>query len=483
MVFLKTRYLRNGAWILALAVSATAAPRDLARMSGETERLSAQVGPKVVQIITQGVKVAGAGEEQPVGALIAERGCGSGFLVSADGYIVTNAHVIANATRIKVMVQPAQVGAMVEYAGSVVGVDSDNDLAVLKIDAKGMPFFDLGQRAEEARQGQLVLAYGSPMGLSQSATFGMVSAIQRQLGVDDPRTYIQTDAPINPGNSGGPLVDLTGALLGINTMILSQSGGNEGIGLAVPAEVIEHTYAGLRKAGTVARPRLGIQPRSLTPELITGLQLKTQKGVLIEDVAPYGPAATSGLLPGDVLVSLNSEPVHTIRDLYRTESGLTAGKTADVAVMRGADMRLLRITPLAPRESGASSNVTEKENLVFRLGIYGATLTPEMASSLGGLRDGRGVLVLGLAGTGIAGESLIAPGDVVHEVNGHAVESVEKLRAALKAIDEGTAVVLQVERGGTLSYVMPGGMTTAGHQPKKTSAAQTGTIAGANLVY
>ncbi len=204
MDFLKTRYLRNGAWILALAVSATAAPRDLARMSGETERLSAQVGPKVVQIITQGVKVAGAGEEQPVGALIAERGCGSGFLVSADGYIVTNAHVIANATRIKVMVQPAQAGAMVEYAGSVVGVDSDNDLAVLKIDAKGMPFFDLGQRAEEARQGQLVLAYGSPMGLSQSATFGMVSAIQRQLGVDDPRTYIQTDAPINPGKLGRP---------------------------------------------------------------------------------------------------------------------------------------------------------------------------------------------------------------------------------------------------------------------------------------
>jgi serine protease Do len=461
-------------WLLMLGTPLSAvyaAPGsvgELAKVSGETERLSAEVGPKVVQIVTQGVKVTGGGEEQPAGILVAERGCGSGFFVSADGYLFTNAHVVANATRIKVLVQLAGKRSLVDYAGTVVGVDADNDLALLKIAVESVPFFDLSRRAE-ARQGQLVLAYGSPMGLSQSATFGMVSAVDRQLTADDPRGFIQTDAPINPGNSGGPLVDLNGTLLGINTLILSQSGGNEGVGLAAPLEVIERAYAGLRNGGTMSRPRLGIQPRSLTPDLIAGLKLKTRKGVLVEDVLPYGAGATAGVQPGDVLVSLNGAAVRNIRELYRAETGLTAGKEADLAVMRGENLRLLRITPVAARESAPvlGPGVTEKDNLVFRLGLYGATLTPEIVSGLGGLREGRGVLVLGLAGTGLAGQNGIAPGDVVHEVNGQAVDGVEGLRAALEGIDEGAPLVLQLERGGMHSYVTPGGTTGNEHVPKK----------------
>ena len=473
---LENRWLQSSLWLLMLGTPWTgiyAAPRtvrDLARMSGETERLSAEVGPKVVQIVTQGVKVTGAGEDQPAGILIAERGCGSGFFVSADGYLFTNAHVVANATRIKVLVQRAGKTSLAEYAGTVVGVDADNDLALLKIAVQSVPFFDLSLGAE-ARQGELVLAYGSPMGLSQSATFGMVSAVDRQLTADDPRSFIQTDAPINPGNSGGPLVDLNGTLLGINTLILSQSGGNEGVGLAAPSEVIERAYAGLREHGTVSRPRLGIQPRSLTPDLIAGLKLKTRKGVLVEDVLPYGAGAEAGVQPGDVLVSLNGVAVHNIRELYRAETGLTAGKEADLAVMRGENLRLLRITPVAARESSPvlAPGVTEKDNLVFRLGVYGATLTPEMLSGLGGLREGSGVLVLGLAGTGLAGQNGIAPGDIVHEVNGQAVDSVDGLRAALEGIDEGAPLVLQIERAGMHSYVTPGGMTGNEHVPKKAS--------------
>jgi serine protease Do len=309
------------------------------------------------------------------------------------------------------------------------------------------------------------------MGLSQSATFGMVSAVDRQLTADDPRSFIQTDAPINPGNSGGPLVDLSGKLLGINTLILSQSGGNEGVGLAAPREVIERAYAGLRDGGTLARPRLGIQPRSLTADLIAGLKLKARQGVLVEDVLPYGAGASAGLLPGDVMVALNGAAVHNIRDLYRAETGLTAGKEADLTVMRGENLRLLRITPVAARENAPvlAPGVTEKDNLVFRLGVYGATLTPEMVSGLGGLREGRGVLVLGLAGTGLAGQSAIAPGDVVHEVNGQPVDDVDGLRNALAGIEEGAPLVVQIERAGMHSYVTPGGMTGNEHVPKKAS--------------
>src|ERR1022692_1310241 len=214
MAVARNSWFAVGMWWLALGapawlsaaekLSATAAApgavRELERLSGQMESLSAAVGPKVVQITTQGIKVAGAGEQQPVGVLVAEHGRGSGFFVESGGYLLTNAHVIANATRITVVVQPAngsvRTGSTREYPGSVVGVDEDNDLAVLKIDVEGVPFFDLsGNRA--ARQGELVLAYGSPMGLSQSASLGLVSAVERQLNPDDPRTYIQTDASLN----------------------------------------------------------------------------------------------------------------------------------------------------------------------------------------------------------------------------------------------------------------------------------------------
>lgn len=491
--------LSLGLWILAApafgAAASSATVRDLQRTAGDTERVSAAVGPKVVLIQTQSLKVAGSGDEQPAGVLVAERGRGSGFFVSSDGYLITNAHVVANATRIKVVMRAtgsdASADSPLDYIASVAGIDADNDLALLKVEVHGVPFFDLSRddlsRDAKPRQGQLVLVYGSPMGLAQSASLGMVSAVDRQLGPDDPRTYIQTDASMNPGNSGGPLVDLEGRLLGINTMILSQSGGSEGLGFAVPLEVIRHSYAALRDHGTMARPRLGIQPRSLTADLIAGLALKARQGVLVEDVEPFGPAVTAGLLPGDVLLSLGTEPIHNLRDLYRAEYSLSAGTPVDLSVMRGADTRLLQITPgLAHNNPTAltAGNVTEKDNLVFRLGMYGASLTPEVASSLGGLRGGPGVLVLALAGLGLGRQNPIEPGDVVHAVNGIAVDAVESLRSALEAIPDGSPIVLQIERAGMLSYVTPGAISGAEQRLKKTSSTtHTDTGATRPLAY
>ena len=470
-------WLHGSVGMLMLAAPAFAAEvlpasmRELGRTGGELEQLSAAVGPKVVQITTQSLKVADAGDDEPAGVLVAERGRGSGFFVTSDGYLLTNAHVVSNATRIRVLVPGTGSGASQrEYPASVVGIDGDNDLAVLKVEVQGVPFFDLTRDAT-ARQGELVLAYGSPMGLAQSASLGMVSAVDRQLSPDDPRTYIQTDASMNPGNSGGPLVDLEGRLLGINTMILSQSGGSEGLGFAVPLDVIRHSYTGIRAGGAMSRPLLGIQPRSLTAELIAGLGLKVRQGVLVDDVDPYGPASAAGVLPGDVLVSLGAEPIHTLRDLYHAEYELSAGTPVDVTVMRGADARLLKITPDRPRKTQpalSAGSVTEKDNLVFRLGMYGATLTPSLASTLGGLRNGSGVLVLALAGVGLAGQNSLEPADVIHAVNGAAVDGVESLRHTLEGIPDGAPTVLQVERSGVLSYVIPGAMSSAEERLKKT---------------
>jgi serine protease Do len=429
----------------------------------------------VVQISTQSLKVAGNGDEEPTGVLVAEGGRGSGFFVSSDGYLITNAHVVANSTRIRVMVpvpDSAKSATSREYSATVVGTDADNDLALLKVDIQGVPFFDLARDAA-AHQGQLVLAYGSPMGLAQSASLGLVSAIDRQLAPDDPRVFIQTDASMNPGNSGGPLVDLDGKLLGVNTMILSQSGGSEGLGFAVPLEVIRHSYAALRTRGNVTRPRLGIQPRNLTADLIAGLGLKIRQGVLVEDVDPNGPGAAAGLVPGDVLVSLAAEPIYTLRDLFRVESSLTPGTSVELAVMRGPDAQLLRLTPdPAPQTPSALSaaRVTEKDNLVFRLGMYGTTLTPPLASTLGGLRGGAGVLVLALAGAGLPGQNALEVADVIHAVNGEPVDSVESLRNSLEAIPDGDPLVLQVERDGLLSYVIPGAMPGSEQRLKKTSS-------------
>ena len=426
------------------------------------ERLSITVAPKVVQIATEGLRITGSGENRPAGVLVAEHGRGSGFFVSSDGYLLTNAHVISNAAHIAVLVQTGTAsldgGQTREYEARVAGVDDDNDLALLKIDAENLPFFDLAS-GRNPRQGQLVLAYGNPMGLSQSATLGLVSAVERQLNPDDPRVYIQTDAPLNPGNSGGPLVDLDGRLLGVNTMILSQSGGSEGIGFAVPLEVARSSYAMLRQKGTTARPLFGIQPRSLTPQLIAGLNLKATDGVLLEDVAPGGPGADAGLEPGDIISGLAGQAIHNIRELYRLEYELVADRVLEVTVLRQDKPLRLHITPAPAQNAPAASpsaNVTEKENLVSRLGIYGTTLTLPLASTLDFVRDSSGVLVIARSGQGL-GQNPLQPGDIVHAVNGSPIEGMSGLRPKLDSLSEGVPIVLQVERAGTLSY-----MTLAG---------------------
>ena len=242
------------------------------------------------------------------------RASGSGVILSADGYIVTNAHVIAGATRIQVQLSSncASAGRSIvrppgrTFPARLIGLDAETDLALLKVDAEGLRFLELAD-SDIVRQGQLVMAVGSPSGLESSMSMGVISAVARQLQPDDRVVYLQTDAPINPGNSGGALVDIEGRLVGINTMILTQSGGSEGLGFAVPSNIARFVIDQMRRRGFVLRGEIAVEAQTLTPGLAAALGLSRDSGVILADVLPGGPADIAGLKIGDIVLSLNSK--------------------------------------------------------------------------------------------------------------------------------------------------------------------------------
>src|SRR5215472_16821289 len=259
--------------------------------SESVQQLSGAVTKSVVQVVTTGFGLTTDEDKDDTAYLEAERGIGAGVVLSSDGYIVSNAHVVQGARKIRVRLQgldkktAEQVDASPHgpIEAKLVGIDRLSDLAVLKIDLKGLPTLELAD-SNDLKQGQVVFAFGSPLGLENSVSMGVVSATTRQIDPDRPEIYIQTDAPINPGNSGGPLVDVDGHIVGINTFILSESGGNEGLGFAIPSNVVKNVYEQLRTEGHVHRGEIGVAVRSITPDLLEGLSLPTSRGVLLEDV-------------------------------------------------------------------------------------------------------------------------------------------------------------------------------------------------------
>ena len=271
-------------------------------LSASLQALSERVSPAVVQIFTTGFAPVQDVVGASTGLVSTQRSGGSGVLVDPDGYIVTNAHVVEGTRRIQVLLavppdESAQWRSILRPRGKrvpaeIVGIDQETDLAVLKVEQKGLPSLELGD-SDRVRQGQLVLAFGSPLGLENSVSLGVVSSVARQLRSEDPMIYIQTDATINPGNSGGPLVDTEGRVVGINTLIVSQSGGSEGIGFAAPSNIVQHVYSQIRKSGRVRRGHLGVATQTVTPTLAAGLGLPQNWGVVVKDVLPFGPGLQS----------------------------------------------------------------------------------------------------------------------------------------------------------------------------------------------
>jgi serine protease Do len=435
----------------------------LQQLSTSLEALSKRVSPGVVQIFSTGYNLDRDHEPRTTDLLSRGKSVGSGIIIASDGWIVTNAHVVQGARRIRVRlsqdVPPSRSedgttrGALLE--AKLVAADRDTDLALLKIDATELPALELSD-SSDLKQGQLVLAFGSPLGLDNSVSMGVVSSVARQLDPDNPTIYVQTDAAINPGNSGGPLVDTGGHVVGITTRILTQSGGNEGIGLAIPSNVVRSVYKQVRSEGHVHHHGIGVFARDLTPALASGLGLDREGGVLIEDVVPQSPAETSGLMPGDVVLKVNGNPVQNIRQLALSLYSYAVGENATLEIRRDQQTRSYEVPVIEKQDlQGSLADLVAKEqNRIPELGIFALTLDEQLAPFLPGLRNRFGVVVAGKESEGAyLGESLML-GDIIYFVNGTRVHGVDSLRSTLDALKTADVIVLQVERLGSLRYVV-----------------------------
>jgi serine protease Do len=285
-------------------------PPVLQQLNSAIEQLTARISPAVVQILVTGYGPLEENNHGQTALITREHAIGSGVIVDPDGYIITNAHVVEGAQRIHVALavpsvnfpdQIAPAGKQRIVEARLIGLHKETDLALIKIDQTGLPTLSLGNR-RPVHQGQLVFALGSPEGLENSVTMGVVSSVARQADPSRPMVYIQTDAPINPGNSGGPLVDTDGYVVGINTFILSAAGGSEGLGFAIPARIVHFVYENLRKYGHVHRIEVKAGAQTITGSLAKGLGLAQNWGVVIDDVTPGGPAEAAGLKVGDIVV-------------------------------------------------------------------------------------------------------------------------------------------------------------------------------------
>jgi serine protease Do len=358
---------------------------SLQQFSTSMELLSKRVSSSVVQIFSTGYNLDTDREHNNANLFSRRSSSGSGIIIASDGWIVTNAHVVEGSRRIRVRLNQegdmaaSQIGKSrpTLLEAKLVLADRDTDLAFLKVDATGLPTLELSD-SSELRQGQVVLAFGSPLGLDNSVSMGVVSSVARQLDPDSPSIYVQTDAAINPGNSGGPLVNTAGHVVGVNTLILTQSGGNEGIGLAIPSNVIRSVYNQVRKEGHVHHHGIGMSARNITPDLASGLDLSREDGVLIEDVIPQSPAQNAGLMPGDILLSIDAEPVRNIRQLALGLYSYAVGETAKIEIQRGHQKISYEI-PVVEKEdvqARLADLVTKGQNKIPQLGILALTLDP-----------------------------------------------------------------------------------------------------------
>jgi serine protease Do len=431
---------------------------ELTALDVRLGQLTHRVAPSVVQVLAYGYT------SSPSTLLARAGASGSGVIVDAEGWIVTNAHVVENARSVRVDVMPSQAaagGSSILRARSrrlparVVGFDRETDVAVLKLEQAGLAAIELGD-SEALQQGQLVMAFGSPLGLENSASLGVVSAVARQLRPDDPMIYVQTDASINPGNSGGPLVDAAGRMVGLNTLILSQSGGNEGIGLAAPSNIVRSVYEQIRRTGRVRRGVIGVRAQTITPPLAVGLGLVLDRGVVLSDVVPSGPAALADLRAGDIVLALDGKPMENARQLDVNLYRRVPGDSVTLSVRRGQQSLdvPVRVVERPEDPDRFLALVTPERNLIPRLGILGLELDDELLKSLGPLRGREGVLVAARSGMSLGEESELRPGDVVYAVNGVSVRGLAELRSATKGPAPGEPLVLHVERASRLTYVV-----------------------------
>jgi serine protease Do len=378
-----------------------------------------------------------------------EKSLGSGVIVSPEGYVMTNNHVIDHATEITVTLRDKR-----EMKAQLVGTDPRTDIALLKIEGSNFPYVTLGD-SSKVHVGDLALAIGNPFGVGQTVTMGIVSAMGRaNLGIEEVEDFIQTDAPINPGNSGGALIDDEGHLIGINTAILSgNSGGNQGIGFAVPVNLAHHVMDQLLKNGKVERAYLGILPQDVTPAIAKAFGVKEARGALVGEITANSPAAQSDLKQGDVIVAVNGKPVDDANQL-RLEIGLLSpGSTVNLSVLRSgsAQQVAVKMGSFPSKEERAS---IEKDGTNSSLdGVSVQSLTPETAREMKLDPETKGVVVADIDPSSHAADAGLREGDVIQQVNRQPVKSVQDFNRAMASAKKDDPTLLLVNREGNTLYV------------------------------
>ena len=358
-------------------------------------------------------------------------GVGSGFIVSKDGYILTNAHVVEGASEVNVKLADKR-----EFAAKVIGVDKRTDVAVVKIDAKDLPAVRIGDPGK-VRVGEWVAAIGAPFGLDNTVTAGIVSAKSRNLPSDTLVPFLQTDVAVNPGNSGGPLFNMAGEVIGINSQIYSRTGGYMGLSFAIPIDVAMQVRDQLVAHGKVTRGRIGVGVQAVTRPLAESFGLKTADGALVSNVEPNGPAAKSGMRTGDVILSWNGKPVESSSTLPYLVAGTKPGENVDVEVWRDGKRQTLKVTVAempAERVQSARAQTAPQG----KLGVAVRPLSPEEAKQLGA----PGGLIVEQA-AGAAARAGMRPGDVILGVNGKPVSSPDELKSAIDAAGKSAAILVQ----------------------------------------
>lgn len=434
----------------------------LDQFNASVEELVKKVWPSVVQIQ---VTSYGPREEIDRGntnvTIGRQRSVGSGFVIDPDGYIMTNAHVVSGAQRIQVVLPPGNADGSLTTALSgrtrtvparLVGFSTEIDLALLKIEAK-VPALALATYTK-VRQGEIVFAFGSPGGLRNTITRGIVSAVARQTNPDSPLIYIQTDAAINPGNSGGPLVNAKGEVVGVNTFILSQSGGSEGLNFAIPCATARTVFKQFIKYGQLRRQEIGIGIQTITPIMAVALGLPRDYGVIVSDVLPNSPAEASGVKPGDVLVSIDGQPADNLPSVNYMFRLRDSTDNVQLVALRGASQQTFSVPAVEVKSEfdNVASMADAEKNLVAPLGVVGIEIDQRILSVAKGLRGSYGIIVAARA-AGATAEVPLAVGDVIRDLNGKPMNTLETLRSSLRTLPNGAPITLQIQREGRLMYL------------------------------
>jgi serine protease Do len=430
-------------------------PANLLReLNRSLEEMISKVSPAVVQILVDGYGPAETNGHSDVARIVRQHAIGSGVIVDSNGYVITNAHVVDGAQRVRVVVsllasrsepEPRPIHSPQTFDAKILGRHEKSDLALLKIEATHLPAITLRDDVR-VRQGELVFAIGSPEGLRDSVTMGVVSSVARQTGTNDSMFYIQTDAPLSPGNSGGPLVDIDGNLVGINTFMLTEGGGSEGLGFAIPAAIVKFDYQNLRRYGHVRRVAFGAKAQSITTTLAAGLGLSTNWGVIISNVAPGGFARIAGVEVGDIVKAIDGRPIDDLPSFMEALYLHPADQVLKIEVLRG-QARVSTVVPvtLHYEEVDDLTDVADLQRIfIAELSMFVSDLndrlkptTPESS----------------LSPRSKAIDTGVQSGDIIRAINRTQLQSVAQLQATVRQLKSGDPVVLQIERAGKLQYL------------------------------